>query len=347
VRGIVVDTLCGGTDITMGEDTNSKTTVRAVVADPAAPGHLVLKPVPAPEPLPSEALVRVAAISLNRGEVKAASRTPEGASWTVGWDFAGTVERAAADGSGPGEGARVVGMLPRGAWAERVAAPASALAELPENVTFAQAAALPVAGLTALYALEKVRGGSLLGRRVLVTGATGGVGDFALQLARLAGAGTVVAHVRRPEQEAQAREAGAHPVAVGEDLAAADPENAHGPYDLVVESVGGATLGAVLGRLAPGGVCVSLGSTAGGEATFDVTRFFLTGRASLYGFILFAELAAHPASDGLARLAGLVASGALRPRIAVEAPWEKVAEVAHDLLERKYPGKAVLHVSSE
>src|SRR5256886_17611566 len=108
------------------------------------------------------------------------------AGWRPGWDLAGELERAAADGSGPRVGARVVGLLPEGAWAERVAAPTHALAALPDKVTFAQAATLPVARLTALYALSKR--GPLLGRRVLATGATGGVGAFSLRRARPAAA---------------------------------------------------------------------------------------------------------------------------------------------------------------
>src|SRR5437867_6117779 len=153
----------------------------AVVVDPDAPGRLVLKPVPEPTPDRGEAIVRVRAISLNRGEVRRSTMAAAG--WRPGWDLAGVIERAAADGGGPKVGERVVGFLPEGAWAQRVAVPKNALAELPEKVTFSQAATFPVAGLTALLALGK--GGPLLGKRVrvLVTGATGGVGDFAVQLA--------------------------------------------------------------------------------------------------------------------------------------------------------------------
>ena len=144
-------------------------TNRAVVVDPDAAGRLVIRPVPEPAPDRGEAIVRVQAISLNRGEVRRSGMAAAG--WRPGWDLAGLVERAAADGSGPRVGTRVVGMLLEGAWAERVAVPTHALAQLPDKVTVSQAATFPVAGLTALHALAK--GGLLLGRRVLVTGATG------------------------------------------------------------------------------------------------------------------------------------------------------------------------------
>lgn len=246
--------------------------VRAVVVDPEAQGRLSISEVEGPEPLPSEALVRVAAISLNRGEVRRAEASEAG--FRPGWDLAGTVERPAADGTGPEEGARVVGFLPSGAWADLVAVPTNALAALPEGVSFEEASTLPVAGLTALYALEK--GGGLLGRNVLITGASGGAGLFGLQLARASGA-RVVALLRRQEHEELAREAGAHEVVVDEGGAAAGDL---GPYHLILESVGGEVLGNALSMLAPQGTCVSFGTSASEEVTLDARDLYLTGGRS-------------------------------------------------------------------
>jgi len=306
-------------------------TNRAVVVDQDAPGRLVIRPVPEPVPDRDEAVVHVRAISLNRGEVRRSGMAAAG--WRPGWDLAGTVERPAGDGSGPRAGTRVVGFLAEGAWAERVAVPTYALAELPDKVTFSQAATLPVAGLTALHALAK--GGLLLGRRVLVTGATGGVGDFAVQLARLAGA-HVTASARRADQAPALRQLGAHEVVVGDEV----PPSPR--YDLVIESVGGRTLGTALAALERGGVCVTLGVSAAAVVTFDTRQFFTSGRTTLYGFYLFTELGSEPAAVGLRRLADLVAAGQLSPHISLERPWTEIGQVAQDLMARRFPGKAVL-----
>jgi len=311
--------------------------IRAVVVDPNVQGRLALKQVAAPSPLPSEALVRVSAISLNLGEVRRSLTADAG--WRPGWDFAGIVETAAADGSGPKVGTRIVGFLPSGAWAEQVAVPTHSLAVLPDSVSFAQAATLPVAGLTALYALDRANG-SLLNRSVLVTGASGGVGVFGCQLARHGGA-HVVGVVRRAEREKYAREAGAHEVVVGDDIS---PARQFGPYHMIIESVGGAALGTALNMLAPDSVCVTCGVSASPEVTFNAQNFFRVGGAVLYGFILFHEVKTRPASDGLARLARLVAEGAVRPPVELEAPWTDIAKVAANFYNRGVPGKAVLHL---
>ncbi|MBR8840867.1 MAG: zinc-binding dehydrogenase [Stigonema ocellatum SAG 48.90 = DSM 106950] len=313
--------------------------IRAVIVDPNVPGRLALHEVAAPNPAADEALVRVAAISLNRGEVRRSTSAEAG--WQPGWDLAGIVETPAADGSGLPSGTRVVGLRRSGAWAELVSVPTHSLAELPPSVSFAQAATLPVAGLTAYHALLK--GGSLLGRKVLITGASGGVGHFAIQLARLSGA-QVTAHIRQAGYEALVKEAGARSLVVGEDLS---PASEYGPYDLIVDSVGGKTLGTALGLLAEDGVTVLFGTSGSSDVTFNASRFYGTGGASLYGLILFHELRWESASVGLKRLLTLVEAGQLRPHIDVEAPWTQVADLAQQLLDRRFPGKAVLHVSNQ
>jgi NADPH:quinone reductase-like Zn-dependent oxidoreductase len=312
--------------------------IRAVTVDPSVPGRLALNDVELSTPAPNEALIRVAAISLNRGEVRRSTTADAG--WRPGWDLAGIVETPAADGSSPSAGTRVVGFVRAGAWGELVAVPTDAIAKLPDSVSFAQAATLPVAGLTAYHALKQ--GGLLLGKSVLITGASGGVGHFAIQLARLSGA-KVIAHIRQPDYETLVKDAGAQAVVIGEDLPL---DSEYAPYDLVVESVGGKTLSAALGSVATDGVVVLFGTSGGTEVTFNAQRFYGTSSgASLYALILFHELKRESASVGLQRLLNLVADGQLRPHIAVEAPWTQVADLAQQLLDRRFLGKAVLHIS--
>src|SRR3954471_14122834 len=121
--------------------------VKAVVVDPSKSERLAIRSVPLMPAYRDEVTVRVRAISLNRGEVNRAVRSAE-PGWRPGWDFAGMVEDTAPDGSGPAKGTRVVGILPSGAWAEVIRVPMDSLASLPESVSDAQAATLPVAGLT-------------------------------------------------------------------------------------------------------------------------------------------------------------------------------------------------------
>jgi NADPH:quinone reductase len=312
--------------------------VRAVVVDPAAPGKLAIKPVELRDPDRDEVAVRVTAISLNRGETRRAAQQAE-PGWRPGWDFVGVVETAAADGSGPSPGTRVVGILPSGAWAERVNCRTHAVAALPDAVGDAEAATLPVAGLTALHSLRQ--GGLLLGRKVLVDGASGGVGHLACQLATAAGA-QVWGHVRREEYHAAVAEWCGERVVLGRELAAAKP---HGPFWLILDSLGGSALGAALGMLQPGGTCVTFGVSDAAQATFASRDFFATGGVRLYGLTLFHELmSVERAGVGLALLADLIAAKKLRPQIAVETPWSEIGTVARRLIERGFTGKAVLHV---
>lgn len=307
--------------------------MEALVCTDQSPFRLAVAPVPEPTPLPNEAVIAVRAVSLNRGEVRMLETAAAG--WRPGWDLAGEVRTAAADGSGPRAGARVVGLLRSGAWAERVAVPTHQLAALPDEVTFAAASTLPVAGLTALTALA--RRGSLIGQRVVITGAAGGVGWFAAQLAARAGA-LVTGVARDADRLVPLLERGAIHTAV---TALAD---APGPFDLVLESTGGADLGVALARLAPGGLIVNYGNSSRAPTTFNVSDFYGRGGASLYGLFLFDELVrrGNSATRDLGTLAALVAADELVPQISVTAPWRAPWPALQALVDRALVGKAVL-----
>ncbi|GAA4227805.1 NADPH:quinone reductase-like Zn-dependent oxidoreductase [Streptosporangium album] len=136
--------------------------IRALIVDPAAPAALRLGDIDDPAPRPHQTVIDVRHISLNRGEIAFARQQAPGT--VLGYDASGIVSRAAADGSGPAVGTRVAA-FGAGAWAQRMAVGTDSVAEIPDEVDLADAAALPMAGVTALRTL---RAAPILGKRVLI-----------------------------------------------------------------------------------------------------------------------------------------------------------------------------------
>jgi NADPH:quinone reductase-like Zn-dependent oxidoreductase len=296
-------------------------------------GGLTLDDVPTPTPASDELLLKVEAISLNRGELRGVARAPEGT--VPGWDVAGTVVAGAANGKGPTAGARVAALLTSGGWAEVARVPAAHAAVIPDNVAIDIAATLPVATLTIIRALDVA--GSMLGRTMLVTGGTGGVGQLAIQLGRLAGATVTAVSSRRPQWDLLR--------ALGAREIVAAIEEVKGTFDLILESVGGRSLAVAVDHVARGGIVVTIGNSSEEETSFNARALYAKGGARLYGLLVFEEVESRRvgASD-LERVLSFVQSGELQAPLEVRRGWTELPVVLDELERRVYSGKAVLTV---
>lgn len=291
-----------------------------------------LRELPEPQPQRNEALVAVHAFSLNRGELR--SMRNNGVGWVPGQDVAGVVLQQAADGSGPAVGSRVVALTDELGWAQRVAVPSHRMAVLPDNVSFTQASTLPVAGLTALRTLR--HGAPLLGKRVLITGAAGGVGTLAVQLAARSGA-RVTAVVGRADRAAGLRELGAHEVIAGID-------SAEGRFGLILESAGGASLAQAVKLVEPKGTVVVYGNSSAEPTTLSFADFRGAPNSRVQSFSYFYSEAEDRFAPDLALLVSLIADGSLKPQIGVQRSWLDFTEAAQQLRDRRVAGKAVFLV---
>lgn len=304
----------------------------ALVATHNMDAPVELRTVEEPSAAPDEAIVEVRAFSLNRGELALLATRPQG--WRPGQDIAGVVVRRAEDGSGPAEGARVVCLVDGAGWSQRVAVPTHRLGLLPEGVSFVAAAALPIAGLTALRALRV--GGSLLGKRVLITGASGGVGCFVVQLARVAGA-RVTGLVGHPDRVQAVQGLGAEQVVAGVD-------ELEGSFDLILESVGGASLASSIRHIAAGGTIVLFGNSSREQTPLGFGDFFGHARATIYAFFVYESADQQTFGEDLSYLAWLVGQGTLVPQIGLEVSWRTIEQGIAALRDRQFVGKAVFEV---
>jgi NADPH:quinone reductase len=303
----------------------------AIVNTPGGAEPVAIREVADPELRPNEALVAVQAFSLNRGELRLFQVRPEG--WRPGQDIAGVVLQAAADGSGPPAGTRVVALTDQAGWAERAAVPSHRMAPLTDTVSFAAAAALPVAGLTALRSLR--HGAPLLGKRVLITGAAGGVGNLAVQLAARSGA-RVTAVVGNRERGHGLDGLGAAEIvtAIGD---------AEGRFGLILESAGGDSLTAAIERIEARGTVVVYGNSSGEPTALNFRDFAEHQNARIQAFHYFTSEAEDRFGPDLALLAGLIADGSLKPRVS-EHSWRELSRIGPLLRDRQIPGKAIFHI---
>ena len=279
--------------------------MRAVVSTPGGERWAELREVPEPEPGPDEVLVEVHAAGINRGELTLVQ---------IREDFGPGQEVAGVVAAGPRKGERVVGLADWHGWAELATVPEHRLVTLPDDIGFSTAAALPMAGTTALNLIRI--GGDLLGRNVTVTGASGGVGVIAVQLAKLAGANvTAVSAVTEDSPDGQ---------------------------DLILESAGGASLDQAIAKVAAGGLILVFGNSAKERSSIDFRDFAGRDAARIQAF--YSAAYEHRAADNLRTLLGLVADGRLAVQVGLETPLEDVNDALDALAARNVPGKAILVV---
>ena len=327
--------------------------MRALVQDRyGAPDVLSIRQVPAPAAAPGEVVVRVLASSVNardwhvmRGEPRVARlldrslfgrRGPREP--VRGTDFAGIVESVGpADTPHPWRpGDRVFGEA-RAVLAELVAVPADQVAAIPRGVTFQQAATLPLAASTAALCVEAT--GAVPGQRILVNGASGGVGTFAIQLARHRGLHvTAVCSARNVEL---ARALGAQTVI---DYGAEDFAERADRHDAVIDLVGNRTVRDLRRVLTRSGTLVLSGGGVSGEGRL-VGPLALLGRAALAAKLTGTRLAVprtEPDAERLHRVGALAASGVMTPVIDRVFPFDKAAEAIRYLETDHARGKVVV-----
>ncbi|GGZ36918.1 oxidoreductase [Streptomyces inusitatus] len=308
--------------------------MRALIADRSAPGRLRLAEAPDPVPAPHQALVRVTAISPNPAEFRyILPGAPDGA--VIGWDAAGVVERAAADGSGPAAGTPVTTLGLSEGWAELRAVDTALIGTVPRGADLGEMSTLPVSGGTALRALRRL--GPILGRRVLVNGASGAVGRFAVQLAARGGA-YVIAVARKPETADELRALGAHEVVTG-------PDGITAPVDGVLDQVGGPDLAAYFDALGEGGTLVLTGAASGGATTFGPGGLLADPARQNRSIVTFFEMTGGGIDTDLTWLAAEVAAGRLRTHTVWRGDWNDAAETLDAVRMSRLAGKAVLELS--
>ncbi len=321
-------------------------TMRAIVRDRYGSADVLeLRDVPVPRIADDEVLVRVRAAGLERGAwhvmaglpylIRIAGyglRAPKTAG--LGSELAGVVEAVGADVTGLQPGDAVYGTS-KAAFAEFAPARPDTLAPMPSNLSFEQAAAVPVSAVTALQALRD-RGRLKAGSHVLVIGASGGVGTSAVQIAKALGA--TVTGVCSTAKVDLVRSLGAEHVI---DYARADITDDGRRYDLVLDIGGNRPLSQLRRVLTPSGTLVIVGGEEGGRWTGGIQRQLGAMILSVFVRQRLGTFVAKPNRADLDTLRGLIESGAVTPAIDRVIALDEIPDGIRDLSVGHVRGKLV------
>ena len=309
-----------------------------------SPDVLRLEEVPTPIPKDGEVLVRVHAASVNPLDWHLLRGKPYIVRPTSGWrkpkrnipgvDVAGVVEAVGRDVTLVKPGDEVFGEKSR-ACAEYVCGPEKLFVHKPANMTLEQAAALPVGAITALQALRE-KGRLQPGQRVLINGASGGVGTFAVQLGKhLGGEVTGVCSTVNVDM---VRSLGADHVI---DYTREDFTRVGRTYDLIVDNVGNRSLLAMRHALAPNGTAVLVGASKG-DWVGPVARMLAASQLSRFGSRRFVGMLTDIERDDLLYLRELAEAGKISPVIDRRYPLSEVPEAIRYLETMRARGKVII-----
>ena len=308
------------------------------------PDVIEIKDVKKPDVKENEVLVRVSAASINAGDVFSVKGSPWLARFSVGfpkpkdyilgWDAAGTVESVGTEVTRFKAGDDVY-MLCSGALAEYACAPEDKVALKPQNLTFEQAAALPTGALTALLAL-RTQGKMKAGQKVLINGASGGVGTFSVQIAKALGAQvTGVCSTRNVEL---VRSLGADGVF---DYKKEDFTKSDQRYDLILDNVGSRSFADYRRLLTPQGV--HLPNTGHGGMSYVFKAYLLSALTRQH----LAPFLAVPGPEDFAFLNELIEAGKVKPVIDKVFPMSKAKDAFWYLEKEHAQGKIVVTIEHE
>jgi NADPH2:quinone reductase len=312
------------------------------------PEELIFEEVATPVPQAGEVLIRVEAVGLNFADVMRRRGDdypePSPVPFILGAEVAGTVAELGAGVTGLTVGAAVLATPGAGGYAQFICVPAPMVMPLPPGIDATKAAALVAHGLTAALVLKKAAK-LVPGESILIEGAAGGVGSLTIQLARLYGAGKVIAAASSPEKRSIAEGLGAHAsvdyTVDGWDAKVRQLTNGRG-VDVLVEMSGGANVDTAFKALAPFGRMIYLGQSSGESASVDPWALTVPNH-TVTGFYIGAYLAfPELIMETMSEIIGFVMSGKLALQVGTVLPLSQASQAHRLIEERKTTGKVVL-----